>query len=622
MLRFVFVRAGLAVLAGLAMLSTASAATLTWERDESAARCASNETLESQVEARLGRPLSALPSARGVHVRLERSGASWVIHLEMRDPSGKVQGERVLSVPGNECAKIEPYVALALALMIDPNAELGLGEEGTKDADAPESSASSPEAPTESPKADATVDTVPPPESREVPTRLSGQGHSVLYVYPAIVPVERERGWPREVAPELVARLTQSLLSGRFVQREVYTVVEPGQLLQQRSDGDALTRKAARRGSLVLQTGSKTVPPAHYVLAPSLDELTVQDGFDYSLGGSGRALAVNLRLHVFITDIARRRQLQGFDVKTGFSLLGRSKDAAAVRFAVKLALEKAADEVLDALRVEAAFRVRPRFVEASDGARAELLSLRGVKNGDRFEFEDANGERSGYATVHEVGATRARVDVWKSGRGRLVALGQAQRIVPSVALKSVHRLAYGEPSAEETERAASEGLMARHFGAGIELGMMWRFAWESASGSRIRPLVDVGWSFAAAHSLALNVEARAGLGYQLMPIPALGLGLLPYVTAGGLFMRGSMGSDDAGQPKLEGLLGVTANVGSTIEFFRLLGAVSLAATAEAQYVLPLLSASSRDDFLDHELPALHALSFQLGIVYRPSELSN
>jgi len=329
-----------------------------------------------------------------------------------------------------------------------------------------------------------------------------------------------------------------------------------------------------------------------------------------------------LRLHLFVTDIARRRQLQGFDVKTGFSLLGRKKDVTAVRFAVKLALEKAADEVLEALRVEPAFRIRPRFVQAPEGDRAELLSLRGVKNGDRFEFEDANGERSGYASVYEVGRARARVQVWKSGSGRLLALGQAQRVVPSVAIKSVHRLAYAKPSAEETERAASEGAMARHFGAGTELGMMWRFAWESASGSRIRPLFDVGWSFAAVHSLALNVEARGGVGYQLMPIPALGLGFLPYVSAGGLYMRGSLGKGDADQPKLEGLLGLTANAGATIEFFRLFGGVSLAATAEAQYVLPLVSASSRDDFLDHEFPALHALSLQLGIVYRPSEFPN
>ncbi len=415
-------------------------------------------------------------------------------------------------------------------------------------------------------------------------------------------------------------RRFQSVLGERLLQRDVYTVIEPAAIPASKSDAAGLSRKAARHKAEPLEIDGKPAPTADFVLIPCIEALTVQDGVDYSLGSKSPMIAVSLRVHLFVVDVKSRRELGGFDVKTGFSLAGSSRDPKAAHFATQLALEKAVDEVLDALRVESAFRIRPRFVEQPNSI-AELTSLRGVSDGDRFEFEAPDGTRSGYATVYDVGADRAEVRVWKSGQGRLLALGRALPLVPSIWIRNVHRVAYATPSGSEVSRAAQAGLSARHFGAGTELGMMWRVQVESANGTRWRPFLEAGWSFIGVHNLALAGEVRAGLGYEVSLVKAIGLSFLPYASVGALLVRGRLG-DDHSTDKLDGLLGLSGNLGACFEFYRLLGNLSLAASAEADYVLPLVSASARQDFVDQAYPALHALSFQLGVVYRPGEFPN
>ncbi|MGC4087013.1 MAG: hypothetical protein QM756_03750 [Polyangiaceae bacterium] len=602
-------------LAGLLLASSASAATLTWDAGEGTDACLSPRSVERQVEARLGRALSQLAPAQRVQVRIEPSAKRWVVRIEMQGANGALLGRRVLTLTDDPCRQVEGFVALALALMIDPEAAL-LPPPAAED--------TAPSTPPPAPAGETTHEgDVTPPAVVAEPAlaSVSGSGKTVVYLFPAVLPLDLEHAWPREVPTDDSARLAQRLLAQRLWQREVYTLVELPTFFDSQRDAARFVRDSTERPPKPPLTPSGPARPPDYTLIPHIEELSVQDGHDYSLGTRSRVTVVSVRLRVFGVDFGRRRELKSFLVKTGFSIEGSRHDAKLRRFALQLAFEKAADEILDALRPEPAFRIRPRLA----GDHLELPSLRGVSNGDRFVFEAADGSRSGYASVYDVEGDRAHFNVWQSGRGeRLLHLSRARRTVLSISLRGVQRLAYSEPSASEATAASEQGLRARHFGTGTEFGLDWRLWREPASGSGLRPLLNVGWTFMFVDNLALNISAKAGLGYELPLIPGLGIGVMPYLNLGLLGVRGTLGDRDASQSsaKLDALLAAAGTFGAQFEFYRLLGNFSLLAGAELEYVVPLLSLTPRDEFVDARYPSLHGLGLQLGVVWRPADYPN
>ncbi|MFZ5893068.1 MAG: hypothetical protein ACOY0T_18555 [Myxococcota bacterium] len=605
-------------LAAFFLASTASAATLSWEQAEVAEACLSPASVERQVEARLGRRLTELDATRALRVRVEPRGKSWVARIEMRDREGSVLGRRVLTLSDDPCQQLEGFVALALALMIDPESAL-LPEPTPPEASAPPPSLES-ETPARAEEPAPEPAAVPPPDFATV----SGSGKTTVYLYPAVLPLDLSRNWPRGVAAQATARLAERLFAHRLLQREVYTIVEAPTHFDTMRDAESWVRDARERSPKPLMTANGPAKPPDFALIWHVQELTLQDGYDYSLGTRARVTAVGLRLRVVGVDFQRKRELESIEVKTGFSIEGSRRDEALRKFALQLALEKAADQLLDALRPEPAFRIRPRVVEDRD-PHVELPSLRGVGAGDRFEFEDENGKRSGYASVYDVEAGRARLSVLDRGRGeRVVLLAKARRTVHSVAVQGNYRFAYAEPSASDVARAADTMRSTRFFGAGTELGLDWKIWREPASGSRFRTLLELGWTFIASRNLALSWEAKGGIGYEVPLIPAIGLGATPFAALGGMWIRGTLGPDDSSEryAKLDGLLGATGNVGVQLEFYRLFGDFSPLALAQFQYVLPLLSGSSRSEFVDDRYPDLHALGVHLGCVWRPADYPN
>lgn len=613
------VRRCLLALALLGWSGAASATTISWQRGAGADSCAEEPAILAEVEARLGRPLES-PTAAGAErfeVKVDKVGSSFRARIQRRDAASQLRGERVLSVKGDKCSALSDYVVVALSLMIDAEAALS---SASAPADAPPEPASAdfPNAPEPEP---APASPTSAPEPSDLPARSAGSGPHVLYLYPAVTPPSGDARFSKGASRRYAATLVQRALGARMEQREIYTVVEPRARFESLGDAESFARRAERRPPPRVRTESGTqAATADYVLLPSLDEVLVQDGTDYTLGGDGKAVTVTVRASALVTDVTRQRGFSPLKGEARFSVLGTSADAATRRFALRLGLLRAVEELVQRLRENAAFRIRPRLVIGSDGERhLELASLRGVGNGDRFVFEDERGQRSGYATVYDVTPTRASLRVLSSGEGtRLLELAKAPGKIGDFSLRYTRRAAYGASSEAERLAAVEAARRTRHLDGATELGLGWRFLVEPSGGSPLRPLVDAHFSFAASSGAALLIGMQGGLGYEAPLLPALGLTFLPYVSAGGLFLRGALGDERSQQARLETLLAASASVGGRFELVHLLGGFSLTLGAEAQYVHPLASAVSKSDFVGDELPNLHALIFQLGGSYRGS----
>lgn len=610
-------RRSLLALALLGWSEAASATTVSWQRGAGADSCAEEPDILAEVEARLGRPLES-PTAAGAErfeVKVERVGSSFRARIQRRDAASQLRGERVLSVKSDKCSALSDYVVVALSLMIDAEAAMSSAPAGAP-SEAANADFPDPPAPAPAPEGPSSA-----PEASDLPARSAGSGPRVLYLYPAVTPPSGDPRFSRGASRRYAAALVQRALGARLEQREIYTVVEPRARFASLGDAESFARRAERRPPpRVLTEAGTHAATADYVLLPTLDEVLVQDGSDYTLGGDGQAVTVTVRASALVTDVARQRGFSPLKAEARFSVLGTSADAATRRFALRLGLLRAVEELVQKLRENAAFRIRPRVVLGPNGERhVELASLKGIGNGDRFVFEDEQGRRSGYATVYDVTPTRASMRVLSSGEGtRLLELAKVPGMTSDFSLRGARRAAYGASSEGERLAAAEAGRRTRHFDGATELGVGWRFLVEPRSGSPLRPLVDAHFSFVASSGAALLVGMQGGLGYEASLLPALGLTFLPYVTAGGLFMRGALGDERSGQARLETLLAASGSVGGRFELVRLLGGFSLTLGAEAQYVLPLASAVSKSNFVGDELPDLHALIFQLGGAYRGS----
>ena len=97
--------------------------TLSWVRDEGAESCPAGRDFADEVTRRLGRSPFDTRADRAIEIRVDRDGAAYRSRVVVRERDGRAAGQRLLSSP-NECAPLFSATALAVALLIDPEATL------------------------------------------------------------------------------------------------------------------------------------------------------------------------------------------------------------------------------------------------------------------------------------------------------------------------------------------------------------------------------------------------------------------------------------------------------------------------------------------------------------------
>jgi hypothetical protein len=97
---------------------------LVWLRGENAESCAGQAEVEQQVRARLGRDPFAINATRVIEAMVDYTEGVWHVDLSVREHSGVAQGRRVFDVRAQDCVQVVDAVGLAVALAIDPNANL------------------------------------------------------------------------------------------------------------------------------------------------------------------------------------------------------------------------------------------------------------------------------------------------------------------------------------------------------------------------------------------------------------------------------------------------------------------------------------------------------------------
>ncbi|WP_437675784.1 hypothetical protein [Sorangium sp. So ce131] len=103
---------------------------LSWVRLPGAEACVGARALAQAVEARLGRA-ALVPAGRAdltIEARIEPARAGgWRAVIAVADASGALLGRREIATRSPRCKAIEDDLALAIALMIDPEAKLSPG---------------------------------------------------------------------------------------------------------------------------------------------------------------------------------------------------------------------------------------------------------------------------------------------------------------------------------------------------------------------------------------------------------------------------------------------------------------------------------------------------------------
>jgi hypothetical protein len=99
---------------------------LTWSRAPSAASCIAEEALATDVERLLGRPVFRPTEAADLHVEghVELQPDGWHATLTLSSGAELALGRRELRSSASSCRALDESLALAIALMIDPDALL------------------------------------------------------------------------------------------------------------------------------------------------------------------------------------------------------------------------------------------------------------------------------------------------------------------------------------------------------------------------------------------------------------------------------------------------------------------------------------------------------------------
>jgi len=96
---------------------------LAWVRDDGAEGCPAGRDFADEVTRRLGRSPFDARADRSIEIRVDRDGAAYRSRVVVRERDGRVAGQRELSSP-TDCAPLFSATALAVALLIDPEATL------------------------------------------------------------------------------------------------------------------------------------------------------------------------------------------------------------------------------------------------------------------------------------------------------------------------------------------------------------------------------------------------------------------------------------------------------------------------------------------------------------------
>ncbi len=115
-------------------------ASLSWSRLEGAKDCIGTHQLAAKVESMAGRAIlvSAAQAELSVEGRVQPQAAGgWRALIVISDRQGKILGERELNEAGASCRKLDDPVALAIVLMIDPDATLEPPDKGKPKSDKP-----------------------------------------------------------------------------------------------------------------------------------------------------------------------------------------------------------------------------------------------------------------------------------------------------------------------------------------------------------------------------------------------------------------------------------------------------------------------------------------------------
>jgi hypothetical protein len=95
---------------------------LSWVRAQGAEDCPTGRALAAEVERRLGRRVFDAAAERSFEVEVTRIGARYHSDVFVRDAAGKALGHRALESDEPGCAALFGATALAIALVIDPDA--------------------------------------------------------------------------------------------------------------------------------------------------------------------------------------------------------------------------------------------------------------------------------------------------------------------------------------------------------------------------------------------------------------------------------------------------------------------------------------------------------------------
>ena len=169
---------------------------LAWVRDDGAESCPAGRDFADEVTRRLGRSPFDARADRAIEIRVDRDGSAYRSHVIARERDGRVAGQRTLSSP-NDCAPLFSATALAVALLIDPEATLH-ADAGATQAVAqfevpprPAPSAPPPPEPASVPpprRAPTPPPTEPAPPSRNDVGSVSARAALAIGVVPGVVP--------------------------------------------------------------------------------------------------------------------------------------------------------------------------------------------------------------------------------------------------------------------------------------------------------------------------------------------------------------------------------------------------------------------------------------------------
>jgi hypothetical protein len=95
---------------------------LAWVRAEGAEDCPSARALSAEVERRVGRKVFDVAAERSFEVEVMRFGSRYRSDVYVRDEAGRAVGHRTLESDEPSCGALFGATALAIALVIDPEA--------------------------------------------------------------------------------------------------------------------------------------------------------------------------------------------------------------------------------------------------------------------------------------------------------------------------------------------------------------------------------------------------------------------------------------------------------------------------------------------------------------------